>query len=85
MQNLQLITSNFLVKGRQKISEKRHPQTGGPWPNFQIVEARYKAADLKGIVMAAFLTCKFKSQRFPFSHSRASIPEPVVHTTRVNF
>lgn len=67
------------------MPEKCHLQTGGPWPNFQIVEAKYKVTDIKWIVLAAFLTRKFKLQRFPFSHSRASTPELMVHTTRVNF
>lgn len=56
----------------------------GPWPNFQIVEEKYKVADVKGIVLAAFFICKFQldqDQSFIFSHSPASIPEPMVHTT----
>lgn len=60
------------------MPEKCHLQTGGPWPNFQIVEAKYKVTDIKGIVLAAFLTRKFKLQRFPLSRSCASTTEPMV-------
>ena len=67
------------------MPEKCHLQTGGSWLNFQIIEAKYKVADIKGIVLAAFLTRKFKLWRFPFSRSHASTTEPMVHTTRVNF
>ena len=48
------------------MPEKCHLQTDGPWPNFQIVEAKYKVADIKGIVLAAFLTTSLSCEDFPF-------------------